>query len=87
MPISKIPYFQFKIEKNNVNNYLRVKKTSNHINMDIDGFYAPKNIRKSLLLGDLKKKIQDGGGGNLENGRLLNYAHPFTRVMEATFFI
>ena len=30
--------------------------TSNHINMDINGFYGPKNIRKSLFLGDLKKK-------------------------------
>ena len=29
--------------------------TSNHINMDINGFYGPKNIRKSLLLGDLEK--------------------------------
>ena len=29
--------------------------TSNHIDMDINGFYGPKNIRKSLLLGDLKK--------------------------------
>ena len=53
--MSKKTYFQFKIEKNNVNNYLRVKMTSNHINMDINGFYGPKNIRKSLLLGDLKK--------------------------------
>ena len=53
--MSKIPYFQFKIEKNNVNNYLSVKMTSNHINMDINGFYGPKNIRKSLLLGDLEK--------------------------------
>ena len=86
--MSKIPYFQFKIEKNNVNNYLRVKMTSNHINMDINGFYGPKNIRKSLLLGDLKKKkIQDGGGGHLENGRLLDYADTFARDMEAKFFI
>ena len=61
--------------------------TSNYINMDINGFYGPKNIRKSLLLGDLKKKIQDGGGGYLENGRLLKYADPFARVMEANFFI
>ena len=53
--MSKIPYFQFKIEKNNVNNYLRVKMTSNHINMDINGFYGPEIIRKSLLLGDLEK--------------------------------
>ena len=52
------------------------------------GSVAQKNIRKSLLLGGLKKmeKIQDGGGGHLENGRLLNYADPFTRVMEAIFF-
>ena len=54
--MSKIPYFQFKIEKNNVNNYLRVKMTSNHINMDINGFYVPKNIGKSIFLGDLKKR-------------------------------
>ena len=53
--MSKIPYFQFKIEKNNVNNYLRVKMTSNHINMDINGFSGPKNIRKSILLDDLVK--------------------------------
>ena len=63
--------------------------TSNHINMDINGFYGPKNIRKSLLLGDLEKnvKIQDGGGGHLGNGRLLTYADPFARDMEANFFI
>ena len=29
--------------------------TSNHINMDINVFYGPKNIRKKLLLGDLEK--------------------------------
>ena len=53
--MSKILHFQFKIEKNYVNNYLRVKMTSNHINMDINGFCGPKTIRKSLLLGDLEK--------------------------------
>ena len=57
--------------------------------MDINGFYGPKHIRKCLLLGDLEKmkKIQDGGGGHLKNGRLLNFDHPFARVMEAKFFI
>ena len=29
--------------------------TSNHIDMDINGFYGPRNIIKSLLLGDLEK--------------------------------
>ena len=63
--------------------------TSNHKNMDINGFSGPKNIRKSLLLGDLKKKqkIQDGGGDHLENGRLLKYAHPFTMYVGARYFI
>ena len=53
------------------------------------GSMAQKNIRKSLLLGDLEKneKIQDGGGGHLENGRFLTYADPFARDMEANFFI
>ena len=48
---------------------------------------AQKNIRKSLLIGDLKKKEknQDGGGGHLENGHFLNYVDPFARVMEANF--
>ena len=59
--------------------------TSNHINMDINWFYGPKKIRKRLLLGDLKKKILDGGGGHLENGRLLNYDDPLVRVMKAIF--
>ena len=43
------------MEKNTLNNYLRVKLTLDHINMDINVFYGPKNIRKSLLLGDLEK--------------------------------
>ena len=29
--------------------------TSDHKNMDINGFSDPKNIRKCLLLGDLEK--------------------------------
>ena len=33
------------------------------------------------------EKIQDGGGGHLENGRLLDYADTFARDMEAKFFI
>ena len=53
--MSKIPYFQFKNGENTFNNYLRVKMTSNHMNIDINGFYGPKNRRKSLLLGDLEK--------------------------------
>ena len=43
------------MEKNTFNNYLRVKMTSDHKNMDINGFSDPKNIRKSLLLVDLEK--------------------------------
>ena len=43
------------MEKNTFNNYLRVKMTSDYKNMDINGFSDPKNIRKSLLLGDLEK--------------------------------
>ena len=68
--MSKIPYFQFKIEKNNVNNYLRVKMTSNHINMDINGFSGPKNIRKSVLHCDLIKnqKFKIAAAAILKNG-------------------
>ena len=51
------------MEKNTCNNYVRVKMTSDHKNMDINGFSDPKNIRKSLLIGDLVKKNQDGCGG------------------------
>ena len=32
--------------------------TSDHKNMDIYGFSDPKNIRKSLLLVDLEKKLK-----------------------------
>ena len=43
----KYHIFSLKIEKNTFNNYLRVKMTSNHINMDMNGFYGPKNIKRN----------------------------------------
>ena len=43
------------MEENTLNNYFRVKMTSDHINMDINGFSGPKYIRILLLLGDLEK--------------------------------
>ena len=43
------------MEKITFNNYLRVKITSDYKNMDINGFSGPKNIKKNLLLGELKK--------------------------------
>ena len=45
--------FCLKMEKNNFNNYLRVKLTSNHGNMDSKGLSDPYIIGKHLLLGDL----------------------------------
>ena len=33
-----------------------------------------------------KIKIQDGGGGHLENGRILNYAHPFREGHEGLIY-
>ena len=54
----KYHILSLKREKNTFNNYLRVKMTSNHINMDINGFFGPKNIGKSLLLGDLENILK-----------------------------
>ena len=44
--------------------------TSNHINKDINGFFDPKNIRKSVLLGDLVKiqKFKIAPAAILKNG-------------------
>ena len=40
------------------------------------GSMAQKAQEKVYFLVIWKKNIQDGGGGHLENGRLLNYADP-----------
>ena len=58
------------MEKNTYNNYLRVKMTSDHIKMDINGFSGPKNIRQSVLLGDLVKiqKFKIARAAILKNG-------------------
>ena len=44
--------------------------TSDHINMDINGFSGPKNIRQSVLLGDLVKiqKFKIAVAAILKNG-------------------
>ena len=44
--------------------------TSDHINMDINGFSGPKNIRKSVLLDDLVKiqKFKIAAAAILKNG-------------------
>ena len=71
--MSKIPYFQFKIEKNNVNNYLRVKMTSNHINMDINGFYGSKKFIRRLHSGSeccmLYSQLVEGAKLSTKSGR------------------
>ena len=58
------------MEKNNFNNYLRVKLTSNHDNMDSNGFSDPYIIRKHVLLGDLVKiqKFKIAAAAILKNG-------------------
>ena len=68
--MSKYHIFSLKMEKNTYNNYLRVKMTSDHINMDINGFSGPKNIRKNVLLGDLVKnqKFKIVAAAILKNG-------------------
>ena len=68
--MSKYHIFSLKMEKNTYNNYLRVKMTSDHINMDINGFSDPKNIRKSVLLDDLVKiqKFKIAAAAILKNG-------------------
>ena len=68
--MSKYHIFSLKMEKNTYNNYLRVKMTSDHINMDINGFSGLKNIRKSVLLDDLVKiqKFKIAAAAILKNG-------------------
>ena len=68
--MSKYHIFSLKMEKNTYNNYLRVKMTSDHINMDINGFSDPKNIIKGVLLDDLVKiqKFKIAAAAILKNG-------------------
>jgi len=53
--MSRYHVFSLKMEKITYNNCLRVEMTSDHINMDMSRFSGPKNIRRSVLLGDLVK--------------------------------
>ena len=66
----KYNIFSLKREKNTFINYLRVKMTSNHINMDIDGFSGPQKHKKKYTSCDLVKiqKFKIAAAAILKNG-------------------
>ena len=80
--MSKIPYFQSKYGENTIKHYLSVKMTSNHKNMYINGFFDPKNLRKSLLLVDLdkNKKFKMAAAAILKIGALQHIQH-FKKIL------
>ena len=69
------------MEKNTFNNYLRVKNTSNHKNRDINRFSGPKNIRKTLLLGDLEKNKKSKMAGATTVTELMD----LTQLLESIY--